>query len=337
MAQTQIADVIVPAQFTEYQVENSLVSTALFESGVAVKNGLMASQLGAGAQTFSIPFWSDLADVEANISSDDPTVNSIPQKITASRQIVRKSFLNQSWSDMNLAGELAGSDPMARIQDRVSAYWNRQFEFRLFSSLMGVMYANIANNGSDMVTNIAAASPGAATAGNKFSSTAVIAATLTLGDRMSDFKGIAMHSAIYAQALADDVIQFFKPSEDSPDIPTYRGMAVIVDDNLTPAEGVYTSILFGSSAVGFAIAPPETGYGTEIFRYPSSGNGGGQTALFSRFNIAIHPAGFAWNDGTGANAVTGISPTIADLKNPTHWTRVVAQRKSVPLAFLLTN
>jgi hypothetical protein len=40
MAQTQIADVIVPAEFTEYQVENSLVSTALFQSGVVTQNGL---------------------------------------------------------------------------------------------------------------------------------------------------------------------------------------------------------------------------------------------------------------------------------------------------------
>jgi hypothetical protein len=44
MAQTQIADVIVPAEFTEYQVENSLVSTALFQSGVVTKNGLIAAQ-----------------------------------------------------------------------------------------------------------------------------------------------------------------------------------------------------------------------------------------------------------------------------------------------------
>lgn len=62
MAQTQIADVIVPAEFTAYQVENSLVSTALFLSGVAVPNGEMASQLQAGAQSFSVPFWSDLGD-----------------------------------------------------------------------------------------------------------------------------------------------------------------------------------------------------------------------------------------------------------------------------------
>src|ERR1039458_743200 len=35
---TQIADIIVPAEFTAYIVENSLVSSALFQSGVAVPN-----------------------------------------------------------------------------------------------------------------------------------------------------------------------------------------------------------------------------------------------------------------------------------------------------------
>ena len=53
MAQTQLADVIVPAEFTAYQVENSLVATALFQSGVAVQNGEMASQLQAGAEQFT--------------------------------------------------------------------------------------------------------------------------------------------------------------------------------------------------------------------------------------------------------------------------------------------
>lgn len=32
MAQTQLADVIVPAEFTTYQVENSMVSTALYSA-----------------------------------------------------------------------------------------------------------------------------------------------------------------------------------------------------------------------------------------------------------------------------------------------------------------
>jgi hypothetical protein len=46
---TQIADIIVPAEFTAYIVENSLVSSALFQSGVAVPNGIMSAQLQAGA------------------------------------------------------------------------------------------------------------------------------------------------------------------------------------------------------------------------------------------------------------------------------------------------
>ena len=70
MPQTQIADVIVPAEFTAYQIENSLVSTALFQSGVAIRNGEMESQLQAGAQSFTVPFWSDLGDVEADITND---------------------------------------------------------------------------------------------------------------------------------------------------------------------------------------------------------------------------------------------------------------------------
>jgi len=54
MAQVSIADVVVPEIFTEYIVENSMVSTALFKSGVAVGNGEMRSQLQACAQLFLV-------------------------------------------------------------------------------------------------------------------------------------------------------------------------------------------------------------------------------------------------------------------------------------------
>jgi hypothetical protein len=64
MAQVQITDVVVPAEFTAYQVENSMVSTALFQSGVLLPNGEMSAQLQAGAQSFTVPFWADLADVD---------------------------------------------------------------------------------------------------------------------------------------------------------------------------------------------------------------------------------------------------------------------------------
>ena len=49
--------------------------------------------------------------------------------------------------------------------------------------------------------------------------------------------------AIYGEALKNNEIQFFKPSDNSLQIPTYKGMAVIVDDSLTTAtDGVYVTI-----------------------------------------------------------------------------------------------
>ena len=166
---------------------------------------------------------------------------------------MRKSFLHASWSEISLASELSGSDALVRVQTRVQAYWDRQFEKRLIASLMGVLYSNVANNGGDMVNDIHAqfgtvTLPGTTVTvpANAFNGLAVINTALTIGDRLSDMKAIAMHSYIYGEALKNNEIQFFKPSDNSLRIPTYKGMACIVDDSLTTATaGVYVTILFG--------------------------------------------------------------------------------------------
>jgi hypothetical protein len=173
---------------------------------------------------------------------------------------------------------------------------------------------------------------GATGAAASFSAEACIDTAATLGDRLEDVKAIAMHSAIYTEALKNDLIEFIPQSQGLP-IKTFRGMAVILDDNLSPAAGIYTTILMGPGAVGFAVSEPRTGYGTELFRIPGAGNGGGQSVLHSRMNLALHPLGYAF---TGAS-VAGESPTQAELATASNWTRVVAQRKSVPLAFLVSK
>jgi hypothetical protein len=334
MPQVQITDVVVPAEFTAYQVENSMVSTALFQSGVLLPNGEMQAQLNAGAQSFTVPFWSDIPDVEADITTDVLATLSTPQKISAASMVVRKSFLHASWSEMSLASELSGSDALMRVKSRIQAYWDRQWEKRLIASLLGVLYSNVANNGGDMVTDIHLTGGGSPTVVNLINGVGVIDAASTLGDRMNDFKMIAMHSNVYKYALINDEITFFKPSDNSLDIPTYKGMGIVVDDSLvTSTAGVYVSILFGPGAVGFAVAPPRTGFGTEIWRVPSAGNGGGSTTLHSRFDVAIHPLGFAF---AGAS-VASVSPTQAELALAANWTRAYSQRKSVPIAFLISN
>ena len=333
MPVTQLVDVVVPSEFSAYIVENSVTSTALLDSGVLVENGYIADALARGATSFAVPFWRDIADgAEADITSDDPNVLSVPQKFTCGRQVVRKSFLHASWAEMSLAAELAGSDPLEALQDRVAVYWQHQYEKRLVATMNGILASNVSNNGGDMVLDIS----GAAGDASKFGATAVINTAATLGDSLNDVKMIAMHSHVYTQALINDEIQFLPGSQGQP-IKTYRGMACLIDDALSVSAGVYLTILMGAGAIGFGASEPNTGYGTEIHRVPDSGNGGGQTVLHSRINVGIHPLGYAWNDGTGGNAIVGESPSIADLSNAAHWTRVAASRKSVPLAFLVSK
>ena len=60
MAVVQLADIIQPEYFAEYMANNSMTSTALFQSGVLVPNALMQSQLSMGGDVLNIPAWNDL-------------------------------------------------------------------------------------------------------------------------------------------------------------------------------------------------------------------------------------------------------------------------------------
>lgn len=327
MAATQIADVIVPSEFASYIVENSVEKSALVQSGIVTRNALIDTQLRAGADSFTVPYWKDLADDEANITSDNPAIMATARKVLAGKQTVRKAFLHSSWSAMNLASELAGANALVRIQDRVAAYWQRQTQRRLVSSLTGIMADNVANDAADMVVDIS----GEVGALANFSAAAVLDAAGTLGDAMTDLSAIAMHSDIYKKALKADLIQTL-PDSQGGFIQVFRGLAIIVDDGLPVSAGNYTSVLFGAGAVGYGLTDPTVAAGVEVENIPGAGNGGGQQILHSRVNLAVHPLGFQWKEF----AVVGESPTIAELATATNWSRV-AQRKNVPLAFLVSK
>ena len=328
MATTQIADVIVPAKFTEYITVNTMEKTALVQSGVVAKNAAMLEQLTAGAQSFTVSYWLDLASDEADIVSDNPATLATPKMLTAGKQVVRKAFLHQGWAAMNLASELSGSDPLARIQDRAVNYWDRQMQRRLIASLQGIQADNVATNAGDMQLDISALAGALA----KFSASAVIDCASTLGDGLEGLTAIGMHSAVLSYAMKNDMIATV-PQSEGKFIKTFRGLAVIVDDGLPVATGNYTTVLFGPGAIGYAVADPRIAPGTEIENQPSAGNGGGQQTLHSRLNVACHPLGFTWKETT----VAGNSPTIAELRLAANWGRVVTERKAVPLAFLVSK
>lgn len=336
MAVVQIQDVVVPSEFTDYIVQNTVEKTAFAQSGVLQRNAVIVEQLKAGADSFTVPHWLDLANDEANIADDDPTHTATPRAIGTGKQVVRKSFLHSSWSAMNLASELSGDDALKRIQSRVTAYWDRQVQRRLIASLNGIQADNVANDAGDMLRNITAETGDAA----KFSAAAVIDAASTLGDGMDGVTAIAMHSDIYARALKGDLVTTI-PDSQGGFIKTFRGLAIIVDDGLPKIKVVtdegppevshseYITVLFGPGALGYGLTAPRIAAGTEIENLPSAGRGGGQQVLHSRVNLAVHPLGFQWKEGS----VADVSPSIAELALAANWDRVI-ERKTIPLAFL---
>lgn len=345
MSEVQLNDVIDIKIFEDLPALHSPEKTAYFQSGIVISNPLLDSIANQPGRLAELPFWLDLnADDEPNYSSDDPTEDGQTSKMSQTSLLVRKAFLNRGFSTMDLVAELANSDPMTAIRNRVDMYWLRQWQRRLINATLGVYYNNIkaavsGGNDSDMVFDVAAGINSAVTDNTKFSRENFTSAVFTMGDYYNQLSAIAVHSVVYKNMVDADAIDFMPDSTGQLTIPTYLGLRIIVDDSMpyTPAGGTdpgddapkYTSVIFGQGAFGFASGEPAVP--VEIDRLPSKGHGAGQSVLWVRKNWIIQPAGYSIDA-----APAGETYTLNELKADDTFKRVF-ERKQVPLAFLVTN
>lgn len=335
MSVTQIADVIVPEVYDTYTAEDLPELTAFYTSGVVIQNSMLDANAIEGGNTVNLPFWHDLdPTVEPNVS-DDTTNSATPNKLGTGKQIARSAYLNQWYSNADLAGELAGSDPNQQVSNRFGTYWTRQWQRRLIASCDGILADNVANDSGDMVIDVAADIIGSQTAATKFNVDSFVDAIATAGDAGSMFTSMCVHSQIMAQMRKNDDIDFIPDSDGKLTIPTFQGLRLIEDDGMTVTPGAtsgfkYTSILFANGAFGFGEGSPFMPM--EINREAKQGNGGGINEIGERKTWLLHPFGFA-DTGTPASE----SYTLAELRLAATWDRVTQSRKTIPLAFLVTN
>lgn len=339
MATTQLSDLAIDPQIvTENTIHNSLATNAFIESGVLRRDPVLDEFLSGplGGKTIAPRFIGPLAQDDANISSDSPTVKSTPKKITGGKNVAVRQSLNQSWSAMDIVAALSGVDPVGVITQMTGAYWNGELTKRVLASLRGVVAMDLA--GSKVLSLDISGESGKAAL---FNADAFIDAVGTLGDRAEQINAIAMHSVVYNTMLKQDLIEFIRNSEGRLIIPTYMGKRVVVDDAMTgiketKVEGEapnqttttttkYYSFLFGEGAIALGVAGGRTPF--EVDRDPASGSGGGEEIIYSRLEWVIHPQGFSFaKDST---------PTIAQLEDGTNWT-MDFERKRIPLAALVT-
>ena len=335
MAVTRLTDVIVPEVFYPYMVKETMVKSAIFQSGILRQDGSLASFLSGGGRTVNVPFWKDLDNTESGVANDNPATTATPGNITADKDIAARQIRTRGWSSAKLTAELAGDDPQRRIAERVAAYWTRQFQTILTSTLQGVFIDNIDNDSADMVVTIGTDAAGAASASEIISAEAILDTKQTMGDAADELDSLIMHSAAFTRLQKLNLIDYIPDSEGKVRFPTYLGYRVIVDDGVTVVAGtnrnMYWTYLVASGSVGWAEVPVATPVETD--HKPAQGNGMGVDELWTRRQFVMHPYGIKWTD----SSVAGEFPTNTELATKANWDRVYPERKQIGLALLRHN
>ena len=338
---TRISDVVVPEIFTPYTQQLTQEKSRLIRSGALVVDQALSTALAGGGLTFNEPSFKDLDNDAENVSSDDPAVESTPNKIGTATEIQVRLSRNNSWSSMDLTGDLAGADPMAAIGSRVADYWVRRQQLAFVATLAGIFADNAAapsgadtHTQNDMTYDVSGAS--FVDGVTNFSAEAFLDASVTMGDSMGDLSMVMMHSIVYNRALKNNLIDFVSDSVNgnAVNIATFLGREVIVDDGVTRTSGVFETWLFGRGAFRWGAGSPKVP--TELDRKSAAGNGSGQDVLHNRVEWCIHPVGHAYI-GTPPNGGPSNAATSNNLANASSWRRVFPERKQIKIARLITR
>ncbi len=138
MAKTQLADIIVPAQFAGYVLQRTAEKSDLFQSGIVVRTPDYDERAAHGGTQVNMPHWNDLTGNRQPLSDSAPLV---PAKLVADQDIARIHNDGNAWSWNHLATVVAGDDPALALANFLADYWNRQNQYMLISSLKGVFAA----------------------------------------------------------------------------------------------------------------------------------------------------------------------------------------------------
>jgi hypothetical protein len=305
MAVTQIANLIVKAEFAARVQALSTTKSALFQSGIVAADpaiGVLAKSEGA---TFTLPYWNDLS-ASSGVGSDDPNTSITPGNIAQAYETAVKLFRNAAWSAMDITKSIgAGDDPMDRIAKLIASWWTRDQQTILINSLTGIFATALSSTHVHDVT-------GGSTA---LSSDVILDGKQLLGDASDSLSAIVMHSAKYT-ALQKALLIDYIGAEGDIRFPTFLGYRVIVDDSCPLANGNYTTYLFGPGSVAYGEGTPKIP--TEYLRSPLVGNGSGQETIVTRREFIFHPRGVRWT----SSSMAGSSPTNAELATAANWAKV---------------
>lgn len=320
MAETLVSDVIVPEIFVPYVIERTAELSRIFTSGIVDQSPEFAVRAGGGGQIVNMPFWQDLSG-DDQVLSDSGALTT--KKIAAAQDAAAIHNRGDAWQTNDLAGLLAGSDPMAAIGDLVAAYWARKSQGTLINTLTGI-FAAASMSGLKLDIHVNPG-PGTPDATNCLNGTTFIDAKQLLGDAKDKLVAVVMHSVVGSELAKQDLIDFIPDSQGQTMIKTFMGAEVIEDDGCptetVDSKTVYHTYLFGRGAVAMGVArvseaPIEGGHGSWEVEFARNALAG-QNIMINRRRFILHPRGVKFTNAS----VAGLSPTNAELATASNWIR----------------
>lgn len=313
---TKIADVIQPELFTQYVIDRTTEKSELMNAGVVVNYPMLNQLVTGGGTILTMPSWNDLSG-ESQVLTDSTDIET--DKITSKKELATVLMRGKAWAAHDLAGALAGDDPMGAIVQLVSDWWVRDEKKQIISILNGVFAATTM---ADHVLDISGGTGEAAS----ISANAVLDAKQLLGDAADQLTMIYVNSATFTALQKKNLIQYIPASESRISIPTYLGYRVIMDDSIpaeeagSPAYKKYTTYLLSEGAIARGVGTPVAMVPTETDRDTLAST----DYLINRQAKVLHPRGMSWE---GSSSITGPTPSNTELATGTNWKRVVDGKK----------
>ena len=328
---TRVADILTPAVWVPYVEERTVYTSRLVQSGIIIPDPKLNALAAAGGKLINMPFFTDLSGDDEVLGTGTGATNSslTPDNMSTAKDIAVLHMRGKSWGVEDMATALAGADPMKALGNMVADFWNRKEQALLIASLTGV-FADNANDSSDLIKDISVGDGGTAATTNLINGDAVIDAMAKLGDMGNQLTALCMHSVPFARLQKNNLIDYVEHSEAKVKIPFYMGKEVIVDDTCPASAGTasttYTTYLFGKGAIGRGEGAAPTPVETD------RNSLAGIDLLVHRRHFLLHPRGIAFISGS----VVGQSPTNVECQNAANWNRVY-QKKNIRLVKIITN
>ena len=315
MAKTKISDLIIPELFAPYIINQTKELSALINSGIAQGNPLLDSLIEKGGKTINMPYMKPLSGSD-EVLSDETSL--VPEKISAEKDVAPVLIRGKAWSSNELAGALAGSDPMSAAGSQIAKWWNVQEQKILIAILKGIFAQALKTSHCNDISEEAGAAA-------IISANALLDTKQLLGDASSELKAIAMHSAVFTTLQKQNLVEYIPNSEGVVEFPIYMGYKVIVDDGIVPENGIYNTYLFGDGVFGRGDGEPDSLTPIEMSRDALASD----DILVSRRALCLHPLGAAWTNPS----ITSATPKNSDLADGNNWFKV-ADDKAIGIAML---